>query len=223
MQNDSAMTSKEDKISSAQNINITKHDLYGLTGQNWLNDKVIEFYLQMVAARSQSQEYRELKMPRIHCMSTYFFLNLIMRGYDALERWTKDVDIFSYDILLVPIHMDMHWCIAIIDFRSPGVFYYDSMGGHNMPALSAILSYLREEHINKKGTELDLRHFAKEIVSDCPQQQNGSDCGVFACKVAEYLSRETSLSFGQEDMAYYRKRMVWEIIKNQLLSSCIPM
>eukprot|EP00092_Neocalanus_flemingeri_P000118 GFUD01000121.1.p1 GENE.GFUD01000121.1~~GFUD01000121.1.p1 ORF type:complete len:1007 (-),score=214.05 GFUD01000121.1:186-3206(-) len=220
MHNDivSAMTGQDDNIISAHNINITKHDLYGLTGQNWLNDKVIEFYLQMVAARSLSLEYRELNMPRIHCMSTYFFLNLIMRGYGALERWTKDVDIFSFDILLVPVHMDMHWCIAIIDFRSPGVFYYDSMGGHNMPALSAILSYLKEEHLNKKGTELDLRHFAKEVVPDCPQQQNGSDCGIFVCKVAEYLSRETVLSFDQEDMAYFRKRMIWEMIKVQLLS-----
>ena len=87
-----------------------------------------------------------------------------------------------------------------------------------MPALSAILTYLKEEYLNKKGSELDLRHFAKEIVPDCPQQQNGSDCGIFACKVAEYLSRETPLSFDQEDMAYFRKRMIWEITKNQLLS-----
>merc|ERR1712168_1657607 len=91
-------------------------------------------------------------------MSTYFFLNLIMRGYGpSLERWTKDVDIFTFDIILVPIHLDLHWCIAVIDFRSPGVFYYDPMGGHNMPALSAILEYLKMEHLNKQGYELDLR------------------------------------------------------------------
>ena len=87
-----------------------------------------------------------------------------------------------------------------------------------MPALSAILTYLKEEHLNKKGVELDLRCFAKEVVTDCPQQQNGSDCGIFACKVAEYLSRDVPLSFDQEDMAYFRKRMIWEIIQNQLLS-----
>ena len=220
MHNDivNALKSEDDKIISAHNINITKRDLYGLTGQNWLNDHVIEFYLQMIAARSLSPEYMELRMPRIHCMSTYFFLKLIMQGYDDLERWTKNVDIFSFDILLVPIHMDMHWCIAIIDFRAPGVFYYDSMGGHNMPALSAILAYLKAEHFNKKGFELDLRSFAKEVVTECPQQQNGSDCGIFACKVADYLSRDTQLSFDQEDMAYFRKRMIWEIIRNQLLS-----
>ena len=214
----SAIQSERENIISAHKINITKRDLFGLTGKNWMNDKVMEFYLQMVATRSLSTDYRDLRMPKIHCMSTYFFLNLIMRGYEALERWTKDIDIFQYDILLVPIHLDMHWCLAIIDFRSPGVFYYDSMGGHNMPALSALLEYLRQEHQTKKGYDLDLRHFAKEIVADCPQQDNGSDCGVFVCKVAEFISRETSLTFSQEDMAYYRKRMIWEIANNQLIS-----
>ena len=87
-----------------------------------------------------------------------------------------------------------------------------------MPALSALLEYLRQEHQTKKGYDLDLRHFAKEIVADCPQQDNGSDCGVFVCKVAEFISRETSLTFSQEDMAYYRKRMIWEIANNQLIS-----
>ena len=143
-----------------------------------------------------------LKLGLIDAVALNLRVRLLALSTGKWSLTVKVTCIFSYDILLVPIHMDMHWCIAIIDFRSPGVFYYDSMGGHNMPALSAILSYLREEHMNKKGTELDLRHFAKEIVSDCPQQQNGSDCGIFACKVAEYLSRETSLSFGQEDMAY---------------------
>merc|ERR1712059_59836 len=112
------------------------------------------------------------------------FLNLIMRGYGpSLERWTKDGDIFRFDLVLVPIHLEMHWCIAVIDFRSSGVFYYDPLGGHNMPALSALLNYLKLEHLNKYGTDLDIRHFAKEIVTDCPKQLNQSDCGVFICKI----------------------------------------
>merc|ERR1712059_243999 len=124
------------------------------------------------------------------------FLNLIMRGYGpSLERWTKDGDIFRFDLVLVPIHLEMHWCIAVIDFRSSGVFYYDPLGGHNMPALSALLNYLKLEHLNKKGTDLDIRHFAKEIVTDCPKP----------------------LTFCQEDMPYYRKRMIWEIHHDTLM------
>ena len=216
----SALTGdKDDKVVSSFKIHITRTDLFGLTGENWINDKIVEMYMQMVARRSVNNRcFRNLKKPRIYCMSTFFFLNLIMRGAEAVSKWTKDVDIFSFDVILIPIHLEMHWCVATVDFRAPGVFYYDSMGGHNMPALSAILEYLRQEHIKKKGAELDLTKFAKQI-ADCPQQQNGADCGIFACKVADFISREVPVNeFSQEDMPYYRKRMIWEIAKQQLLA-----
>ena len=209
---------KADKVVSGFRVHITRTDLFGLTGENWINDKIVEMYMQMVAKRSVTNRcFRNLGKPRIYCMSTFFFLNLIMRGAEAVSKWTKDVDIFSFDVILIPIHLEMHWCVATVDFRAPGVFYYDSMGGHNMPALSAILEYLRQEHIKKKGSELDLAKFAKEI-ADCPQQQNGADCGIFACKVVDFISREAPVNFSQEDMPYFRKRMIWEIVKQQLLT-----
>ena len=103
------LTGQAEDVVSDFNIQITKKDLYGLTGQNWLNDNVMEFYMRMIEVRSRSPKFRQSGMPSVHCMSTYFFLNLIMRGYGALERWTKDVDIFGFDIILIPIHQEMHW------------------------------------------------------------------------------------------------------------------
>ena len=32
---------------------------------------------------------------------------------------------------------------------------------------------------------------------DIPQQMNGSDCGMFACKFAEYITREAEINFTQ--------------------------
>ena len=37
----------------------------------------------------------------------------------------------------------MHWCLATIDLKSKGVFYYDSMGGDNTDCLDALLRYLQ--------------------------------------------------------------------------------
>ena len=37
-----------------------------------------------------------------------------------MKRWTRKVDVFSYDILLVPVHLGMHWCLAVVDFSVPG-------------------------------------------------------------------------------------------------------
>jgi len=34
-------------------------------------------------------------------------------------------------------------------------------------------------------------------VQDIPQQMNGSDCGMFACKFAEYVTRDARITFSQ--------------------------
>lgn len=47
---------------------------------------------------------------------------------------------------------------------------------------------------------------------ETPQQENGYDCGVFTCQFLETLSRgEEAFNFTQRDMAYLRRRMIWEI------------
>ena len=46
---------------------------------------------------------------------------------------------------------------------------------------------------------------------------NGSDCGMFTLKYSEYLSRNAGITFTQEDMPYFRRRMVYEIVKNNVI------
>ena len=55
------------------------------------------------------------------------------------------------------------------------------------------------------------------VMKDIPQQNNSSDCGMFSCKFAEYLSRRADITFDQADMPYFRRRMMWEIVKNNIL------
>ncbi|KAF8002822.1 hypothetical protein HF325_002067 [Metschnikowia pulcherrima] len=52
-----------------------------------------------------------------------------------------------------------------------------------------------------------------------PQQQNGSDCGVFTCTVAKHLAENLPLSFSQKDMPLIRRRMAFEIMNKSLLDS----
>ena len=50
-------------------------------------------------------------------MNTYFYTKLNAGGYAAVKNWTKNVDIFSYSLLLIPLHLDLHWALVIVDFR----------------------------------------------------------------------------------------------------------
>jgi sentrin-specific protease 1 len=46
---------------------------------------------------------------------------------------------------------------------------------------------------------------------DCPNQENGYDCGVFTCIFEEHLSRGAVMAFNQGRMTYSRMRIANEI------------
>uniref|UniRef100_A0A8C8YWX1 SUMO specific peptidase 1 n=1 Tax=Prolemur simus TaxID=1328070 RepID=A0A8C8YWX1_PROSS len=205
---------QDEVLSEAFRLTITRKDIQTLNHLNWLNDEIINFYMNMLMERS-----KEKGLPSVHAFNTFFFTKLKTAGYQAVKRWTKKVDVFSVDILLVPIHLGVHWCLAVVDFRKKNIIYYDSMGGINNEACRILLQYLKQESIDKKRKEFDINGwqlFSKKS-QEIPQQMNGSDCGMFACKYADCITKDRPINFTQQHMPYFRKRMVWEILHRKLL------
>ncbi|KAM8718495.1 hypothetical protein ACLKA7_001665 [Drosophila subpalustris] len=195
-------------------LNITRNDIRTLTGSCWLNDEIINFYMNLITERSQ---IKEGKLPSVYAMNTFFIPRLLQNGHSAVKRWTRRVDLFSKDIIPVPVHVGgVHWCMAIIHMKNKTIRYYDSMGKPNQMVLSALETYLREESLDKRKLPFDTSDFKIENVQDVPQQTNGSDCGVFSCMFAEYITRNKPLNFSQEHMEYFRKKMVLEICSGEL-------
>lgn len=194
------------------NISVSRKDLETLSGLNWLNDEIIYFYMNLLMERSKNENY-----PSVYAFNTFFYPKLMNHGHSALKRWTRKEDIFSYDLLLVPVHMGMHWCLAVIDFRHKKIRYYDSMGGQNTDCLHALRDYLKDERMDKKKQNYDMTGWVYENVKNIPHQMNGSDCGMFALKYAEYITRDAKITFTQDHMQYFRRRMVYEILMKQLL------
>ncbi|XP_076382199.1 sentrin-specific protease 1 [Megalopta genalis] len=193
-------------------LRITRKDIHTLADLNWLNDEVINFYMNLLIARSSNNKY-----PKAHAMNTFFYPKLISGGHASLKRWTRKIDIFAQDLIVIPIHLDIHWCMSIIDFRDKSVRYYDSMGSNNMKCLSALRQYLEDESLDKKKQPYDTSNWKLECAKNIPQQMNGSDCGVFSCMFAEYICANKKITFTQQDMPYFRNKMVYEILKSKLL------
>ncbi|XP_013794807.1 sentrin-specific protease 1-like [Limulus polyphemus] len=193
-------------------LSIRRRDMETLSGLSWLNDEVINFYMNQLMERGKLDSY-----PSVYAFNTFFYPKLAVGGHSALRRWTRKIDIFSYDLLLVPVHLGMHWCLAVVDFTDKKIKYYDSMGGQNSECLKALRTYLQEESLDKKKKEFDMSDWSLEIVKDIPHQMNGSDCGMFACKYAEYVTRRAKINFTQAHMPYFRRRMVYEILTKKLL------
>ena len=189
-------------------------DLLLLRGCNWLNDNIIDFYLSMIEYRSLTHT----NLPSIYVYSIHFYPKLCKGGHRAVAKWTKDRDIFDYDLLLIPIHLGNHWCLATVDPKARVIRYFDSKRNDNLPCLNTLDEYLREEHRLRKLQLLAPGAFRLKHVKTAPQQKNNYDCGVFVCTTAEYLARGEDLSFSEADMPNIRKRMVEEIKSNSLFN-----
>uniref|UniRef100_A0A8C7XZR3 SUMO specific peptidase 1 n=1 Tax=Oryzias sinensis TaxID=183150 RepID=A0A8C7XZR3_9TELE len=201
-------------LSEGFGLSLTRKDLQTLSNLNWLNDEVINFYMNLLVERS-----KDPSLPSVNTFNTFFYPKLCSNGYYAVRRWTKKMDIFAKDILLVPIHLGMHWCLSVVDFRKKSITYFDSMGGKNEKACQTLFNYLQLESKDKKGKELATSGWtlhSKES-KEIPQQMNGSDCGMFTCKYADYVTKDKPITFTQKHMPYFRRRMVWEILNHKLL------
>lgn len=213
MVEEALISSPSDQIISEKfSLTITRKDMETLSGLNWLNDEVINFYFSLIVERSKNDNYSNA-----YAFNTFFYPKLISGGHQVLKRWTRKVDIFANDFIFIPVHLGVHWCLAVIDFKNKKINYYDSMGGKNMDCIQKLKTYIQEESVDKKKMKYDMSDWTLEVVKEIPQQGNGSDCGMFTCKYAEYISRNAKINFSQAHMPYFRRRMVYEILSQRLL------
>ncbi|PIA61430.1 hypothetical protein AQUCO_00300742v1 [Aquilegia coerulea] len=200
------------------NIEITGEVLQCLRHGAWLNDEVINLYLELLKEREKRDPKRFLKC---HFFSTFFYKKLISGkgGYDfkAVRRWTTQRKIgyglIECDKIFVPIHKEVHWCLAIINKKDQKFQYLDSLKGRDSKVLNVLARYYVDEVKDKSAKDIDVSSWTHEYVDDLPAQENGWDCGMFMIKYADFYSRGLGLCFNQENMPYFRKRTIKEILR----------
>ncbi|GBC09622.1 hypothetical protein RclHR1_00900008 [Rhizophagus clarus] len=214
------MLNSGDKILvEGEKISVRGNDLITLKKRGWLNDEVINFYVELILKRAAKEPE---KYPKIHMFNTFFYPLLEKKGYSGVARITKraKVDIFSLDMVIVPIHLQIHWALAVINIKERRLEYYDSMSkGCNESVLSLLKHYVEEEYKDKKkASSYDMSEWKYYRVNNLPQQTNAYDCGVFSMTFAEHISRGASVHFAPPKyMKYFRLKMMWEIINSELL------
>ena len=183
--------------------------------------QVMEFYFNLITERSTKNP---AKYPSVYTFGTFFYTRL-EKG-QALGRWARKLDFFSYDLLIVPIIHASHWRLVVssrllknsrqqlllisnfffllfssqvVKIREKRIEYYDSMGNPFPACVNAIVKFLQAESREKGAkVELDLSQWSiVHRVPGIPLQNNGYDCGVFACKYAEYIARRAPITFTQ--------------------------
>jgi len=77
----------------------------------------------------------------VHYFSTFFYPKLYTdkKGYvfENVQRWTGKLTyaLHECDKIVVPIHLGMHWVLAVCDLKNKQLRYLDSMGGYEVDAL----------------------------------------------------------------------------------------
>jgi len=161
---------------------------------------------------------------QVHYFNTFFWPKL-QQGYvkSNLKKWTKKVDLFTKDLILIPInHNQMHWSAAVINFRDKRIESYDSMDPDNVNKeflFRLLRSYLQDEHKEKKGRNFDLSEWKDYGRTNTPRQENGNDCGVFTMNFLESVARDSDFQFTQTNMPYLRRKMIFEIGRAKLADS----
>eukprot|EP00899_Mesostigma_viride_P013335 jgi/Mesvir1/22001/Mv11643-RA.1 len=175
-------------------MEITRERMACLRKGQWLNDDVINMYMELLkdrqrewleaaaaAATANGKKAGKRAFGLCHFFNTFFYNKLCQdkRGYEykGVQRWTKAPKV-TYKLkdcakVIVPVHQQVHWCLAVINLRDQAFEYYDSMGGRDAACLENLARYIVDEVKDKSGEVLDVSKWERRFVTGIPQQNNG--------------------------------------------------
>lgn len=118
-------------------------DLEKLDEGEFLNDSLLSFYLRFLEQQLGDRKPHIAK--KVYFFNSYFFATLTNThkskkgfNYEGVQKWTRSVDLFTYDYIIVPINESLHWYLAIIC---------------NLPALDRSLEMPEAHHCSPAETE----------------------------------------------------------------------
>ncbi|KAI9930291.1 hypothetical protein ASPWEDRAFT_170917 [Aspergillus wentii DTO 134E9] len=205
---------------------LTKRDLSTCyTRMDWLNDEVINAYLALIVdylRRSHGNTGRRDK-PRFHAFNSFFFSNLRDKGYSSVRRWASRAkiggeDLLNVDTVFIPIHNSSHWTLVVVKPSERTIENFDSLGTLSSRHVALVKDWLRGE-LGSKYVEEEWT----VLPSVSPQQNNGSDCGVFLLSTAKAVAIGIEpLSYGAKDIPLLRRKIVGEIMNGGLEGDFSP-
>ena len=184
----------DETVAKVFNQEIKRSSLDRLDGCTFLNEDLIDAYLNILASKKDG----------VVAVSTRFYPKVKYTFFDALKR-AENSNLFNFSTILVPIHKGgAHWCLAVVEMNGRKIFYFDSMRKPNTKCLENLESFF----FSLRG----IQHVEKINDQEMPMQINEYDCGVYVCKYAQVYVQNLSRKFTPEDITKFRQE-----IKNDIL------
>ena len=170
-------------------IVITKRTISELENEGrdgWLSDDLVDYYLQLVCAKSQNCEAR----------SAGFFLTNIRPGrrLRRTRRGQEIEDFFERRLIFIPLIRENHWTLAVINCQNHFIDYYDSL---NLQPCPNEIKIFIEEELRLNNRDYHEEGWTIRTNLNYPKQSNSYDCGAFVCQYAKHLAFEQEMRFSQ--------------------------
>uniref|UniRef100_A0A671QR18 Uncharacterized LOC107704250 n=1 Tax=Sinocyclocheilus anshuiensis TaxID=1608454 RepID=A0A671QR18_9TELE len=133
-----------------------------------------------------------------------------MYGDLVMDSVPEKVDIFQKDLLLIPIHLEVHWSLILVDIKQRSITYFDSQRTLNRRCPKHIFKYLQAEAMIKEKRDF-LTGWKGFFKMNVGRQNNDSDCGAFVLQYCKCLALGQPFSFSQQDMPKLRRLMYKEL------------
>ncbi|KAK4696496.1 hypothetical protein P7C71_g1424, partial [Lecanoromycetidae sp. Uapishka_2] len=188
----------------------------------WLNDEVINAYLQAVVQHAHTaSNHRRGATPKMHAFNPFFWSNLNEFGPEKVSRWAAKAKIggdalLKVDHVFIPVNRGgNHWTIAVVSPSTRMIEYFDSFHGRSYEVVGKIEDWLRYElkdlYHHEEWTEVEDPALPGQ--GKGPRQHNMSDCGVFAVTTAKMVALGVDpMAVSARDMALQRRRIVAELL-----------
>uniref|UniRef100_A0A1I7U106 ULP_PROTEASE domain-containing protein n=2 Tax=Caenorhabditis tropicalis TaxID=1561998 RepID=A0A1I7U106_9PELO len=198
-----------------QTVSILGEDLIKLSGNNWINDNIVDSYMELLSARRE----KDSTLPNSYFCSEIFYQSLERDGIKGVAKYIKKMDVNKLDLVFIPICTSYHHILVVVDLKKKTIELFDSMREFETPIiperrkeiLEKIQLWAEHEIASKEKETFEFARSNVRIRRNIPFQSNLTDCGIFMCQFAECVSRRSPIQFTQKDMDTFRRKMALEI------------
>ncbi|KAJ8687565.1 hypothetical protein QAD02_023359 [Eretmocerus hayati] len=228
-------------------ITVSVQDFMCLQKDNLINDIIIDFYLMYLAIEILPPE----DQMRVYVFNTYFFtrltsvswscmnshnMTLAATQHAAVKTWTRTVDIFKKDFIIIPINRSEHWFLVVVCYPSmissdvkktdsnfrdescrPCIIIFDSMPYlriRKTVVVQELKDYLKCEYAEKMGSDASRSISDMPVIyADVPRQNNSFDCGLYTLQFAENFLKDfviPKISFTKSLKDWFTADMIQE-------------
>lgn len=191
--------------------------LLRLRPEQWLNDKVIDYYAQLIREREKPLSERFGLLTTL----TAFQISNGTITEDKSKIIMQNMDLESKSRVFMPTNIgNSHWVLISMNFEEGQIELYDSMVKGYEEERHKLLSvffkwFEREVEKSDNPDSLDGFHLQVKSNNEIPQQPNGYDCGVFVLRNLELLTKSqkiTEESYSEHDIRKMRTEILNAIL-----------